>query len=177
MCLLCRRADVSTSASALPPVDRVGQFERAHSQTRIIMQSVKLQVSLRMRAGLQRQADELGASFEAPLRESVRAVKAVQAVMADRNTALAAVQQARAEVEAKRAKLTKLRGMAGMRVCLHSLRLKSSRRCAAYAAACSQLTTGRSLTAPSTCWHVLYASYLQSDRAFKSTEPNVTCTG
>ena len=66
--------------------------------------------------GPQRQAEELGSSFEAPLRESVRAVKAAQAVMADRGAALATVQQARAEVDAKRAKLTKLRGVAGIKV-------------------------------------------------------------
>ena len=65
---------------------------------------------------LQKQAEALGGSFEAPLRGSVRAVKAAQAVMADRGAALAAVQQARAEVDAKRGRLTKLRGVAGIKV-------------------------------------------------------------
>ena len=66
----------------------------------------------------QKQAEALGASFEAPLRESVRAIKSAQAVMADRGAALAAVQQARADVDAKRGKLTKLRGVAGIKVVL-----------------------------------------------------------
>ncbi len=65
---------------------------------------------------LQDQAGQLGVSFEAPLREYVRMVKSAKAVMADRSLALHALQQARADVDAKRTKLAKLRGTPGIKV-------------------------------------------------------------
>ncbi|KAK9806881.1 hypothetical protein WJX72_006093 [[Myrmecia] bisecta] len=63
----------------------------------------------------QEQANQLTTSFEAPLRESVRMVKSAKAVMADRSNALAALQQARADVDSKRTKLAKLRGTPGIK--------------------------------------------------------------
>jgi hypothetical protein len=63
----------------------------------------------------QEQAEALGGSFEAPLREAVRAVRGAKAVMGDRAAALGALQQARAEVDAKRTKLAKLRGTPGIK--------------------------------------------------------------
>ncbi|KAK9809757.1 hypothetical protein WJX73_003439 [Symbiochloris irregularis] len=63
----------------------------------------------------QKQAEELGCSLDAPLREGAKAVKEVQAVMSDRAAALAAVQQARGDVDTRRAKLTKLRVIAGIK--------------------------------------------------------------
>ena len=64
---------------------------------------------------MQEQAEALGASFEAPLKEAVRAVRAAKAVMADRSHALATLQHARGEVDAKRTKLAKLRGTPGIK--------------------------------------------------------------
>ncbi|KAK9907498.1 hypothetical protein WJX75_004827 [Coccomyxa subellipsoidea] len=63
----------------------------------------------------QEQAGSLGASFEAPLKEYVRMVRSAKAVMADRSLALGALQQARADVDAKRTKLAKLRGTPGIK--------------------------------------------------------------
>ena len=65
---------------------------------------------------MQEQAGSLGASFEAPLKEYVRMVRSAKAVMADRSLALGALQQARADVDAKRTKLAKLRGTPGIKV-------------------------------------------------------------
>ena len=65
---------------------------------------------------VQDQAGQLGVSFEAPLREYVRMVKSAKAVMADRSLALGALQQSRADVDAKRTKLAKLRGTPGIKV-------------------------------------------------------------
>lgn len=66
---------------------------------------------------MQEQAEALGVNFEAPLREYVRMVKSTKAVMQDRSAALSLLQVARAEVDAKRAKLAKLRGTPGIKVC------------------------------------------------------------
>lgn len=63
----------------------------------------------------QEQAEELLSSFEAPLKEFVRLVKSAKTVMADRSSALQAMHQTRAESDAKRNKLAKLRGVAGIR--------------------------------------------------------------
>ncbi|EIE27299.1 Vps5-domain-containing protein [Coccomyxa subellipsoidea C-169] len=63
----------------------------------------------------QEQAGSLGVTFEAPLKEYVRMVRSAKAVMADRSLALGALQQARADVDAKRTKLAKLRGTPGIK--------------------------------------------------------------
>lgn len=63
----------------------------------------------------QKQAEQLISSFEAPLKEFVRAVKSAKSVMTDRSTALGLLQQARFEVDTKRTKLAKLRGTAGIK--------------------------------------------------------------
>lgn len=60
-------------------------------------------------------SDTLGKSFEAPLKEFVRTVKAVKKVVADRSAALVAFQQARGEVDSRRTKLAKLRGTPGIK--------------------------------------------------------------
>ncbi|KAL4452515.1 hypothetical protein ABPG75_008177 [Micractinium tetrahymenae] len=60
-------------------------------------------------------SEGLAASFEAPLKEFVRTVRAVKKVMADRSGALAALQQARSDVDARRQRLAKLRGTPGIR--------------------------------------------------------------
>ncbi len=62
------------------------------------------------------QADALGASFEAPLKEFVRLVRSAKAVMADRGTALSALQHAKADMEMRRGKLLKMRGVPGIKV-------------------------------------------------------------
>ena len=63
----------------------------------------------------QEQAESLHGSFEAPLREAVRAVRGAKGVMGDRSAALAALQAARAEVDGRRTKLAKLRGTPGIK--------------------------------------------------------------
>ncbi|PSC72138.1 sorting nexin 1 [Micractinium conductrix] len=60
-------------------------------------------------------SESLATSFEAPLKEFVRTVAAVKKVMARRSAALAAYQQARADVDARRTRLAKLRGTPGIR--------------------------------------------------------------
>lgn len=62
-----------------------------------------------------RSSEGLAASFEAPLKEFTRSVRAAKKAMADRADALAARQAARAEVDARRARLAKLRATPGMR--------------------------------------------------------------
>eukprot|EP00884_Botryococcus_braunii_P014863 jgi/Botrbrau1/23378/Bobra.0051s0029.1 len=61
----------------------------------------------------QDQANELAATFEAPLKEFVQMVKSAKAVIADRATALSNLQAAKQDVDARRSKLTKLRGTPG----------------------------------------------------------------
>lgn len=61
------------------------------------------------------EAAGLAVTFEAPLKEFVRTVKAAKATMADRSTALAALTQARADVDTRRTKLAKLRGTPGIK--------------------------------------------------------------
>ena len=68
-------------------------------------------------------AAQLSASFEAPLREFVRLVKSAKATMSDRSLALAALQHARGDVDAKRTNLMKLRGTPGIRVRICQLSL------------------------------------------------------
>lgn len=60
-------------------------------------------------------SDRLAASFEAPLKEFTRMVKAARKVMADRSAALSALQAARGDVDARRMRLAKLRGTPGIR--------------------------------------------------------------
>ena len=67
-----------------------------------------------MRAA-QVQADALGASFEAPLKEFVRLVRSAKAVMADRSAALSALQHAKVDMETRRGKLLKMRGVPGIK--------------------------------------------------------------
>ena len=67
-----------------------------------------------MRAA-QVQADALGASFEAPLKEFVRLVRSAKAVMADRSAALSALQHAKVDMETRRSKLLKMRGVPGIK--------------------------------------------------------------
>jgi sorting nexin-1/2 len=61
-----------------------------------------------------RSSEELAASFEAPMKEFMRSVRAAKKAMADRSEALAARQAARADVDAKRARLTRLRATPGL---------------------------------------------------------------
>ena len=61
------------------------------------------------------QADALSASFEAPLKEFVRLVRSAKAVMADRGAALSALQHAKADMEMRRGKLLKMRGVPGIK--------------------------------------------------------------
>lgn len=58
---------------------------------------------------------EAEAAVEAPLKEAVRALREVKATMEDRSRALSALSQAQADVDAKRSRLTKLRGTPGVR--------------------------------------------------------------
>lgn len=64
---------------------------------------------------LSSQAHALGDSFEGPLKEFVRTIRAAKATIADRAAALAALSQARTDVEIKRGRLAKLRGTPGIR--------------------------------------------------------------
>lgn len=57
----------------------------------------------------------LNATLEAPLKELVRMVKSAKATMTDRAAALAAVSAAKSDVAHRRSKLSKLRGMPGVR--------------------------------------------------------------
>ena len=57
---------------------------------------------------------EMSKSFEAPLKEFTRAVKAAKKVVADRSDALESYQRARADVDSKRSRLAKLRGTPGI---------------------------------------------------------------
>jgi hypothetical protein len=61
------------------------------------------------------QADALSVSFEAPLKEFVRLVRSAKAVMADRGAALSALQHAKADMEMRRGKLLKMRGVPGIK--------------------------------------------------------------
>ncbi|KAH7622008.1 hypothetical protein Ndes2526B_g02833 [Nannochloris sp. 'desiccata'] len=61
-----------------------------------------------------RSSEELAASFEAPMKEFMRSVRAAKKSMSDRSDALAARQAARADVDAKRARLTRLRATPGL---------------------------------------------------------------
>jgi len=66
-------------------------------------------------AGISRRSsEELAASFEAPMKEFMRSVRAAKKSMSDRSDALAARQAARADVDAKRARLTRLRATPGL---------------------------------------------------------------
>lgn len=60
-------------------------------------------------------SESLARSFEAPLKEFVRMVRAANKVAAERSAALAAYQQVRADVDAHRARLAKVRGTPGIR--------------------------------------------------------------
>ena len=62
-----------------------------------------------------RSEGELSSAFEAPLKEFARAVKAAKKAMVDRSDALAARQAARADVDARRAKLSRVRATPGVR--------------------------------------------------------------
>lgn len=62
----------------------------------------------------QHSAEELASSFEAPMKEFTRAVRAAKKSMTDRSEALAARQAARVDVDAKRAKLTRVRATPGL---------------------------------------------------------------
>jgi hypothetical protein len=60
-------------------------------------------------------ADRLNAAVSAPLAEAVRSVKCARAAMADRGNAGGALAAARNDVDARRARLTRLRGTPGTR--------------------------------------------------------------
>ncbi|BDA48046.1 Sorting nexin-2 [Coccomyxa sp. Obi] len=90
----------------------LGKFEQGRLADNFINLGEKAESLAR---SSQDQAGQLGVSFEAPLREYVRMVKSAKAVMADRSLALGALQQARADVDAKRTKLAKLRGTPGIK--------------------------------------------------------------
>lgn len=62
-----------------------------------------------------RSQDELARSFEAPLKEAARWVRAAKKAMEARSEALAARGAARSDVDAKRTRLARLRGTPGMR--------------------------------------------------------------
>lgn len=67
-------------------------------------------------SGIHREsAESVSRCLEAPLKEFVRMVKAVKKVVGDRSAALAAHAAARADVDARRGKLAKLRGTPGIR--------------------------------------------------------------
>lgn len=111
--LLKRQADLGGAFSEFGvAMQALGALEQGHLATSFAGLGDKAAV---VASTSQKQAEELGGTFEAPLRESVRAIKAVQAVVADRGAALATVQQARADVDAKRGKLARLRGVAGIK--------------------------------------------------------------
>ena len=59
-------------------------------------------------------SQELATTFEAPMKEFMRAVHAAKKAMSDRSDALAARQSARADVDAKRSRLTRLRATPGL---------------------------------------------------------------
>jgi sorting nexin-1/2 len=61
-----------------------------------------------------RSSEELATAFEAPMKEFMRSVRAAKKTMSDRSEALAARQAARADVDAKRARLTRLRATPGL---------------------------------------------------------------
>lgn len=58
---------------------------------------------------------EMDASLEAPLKESVRALREVRSTMEDRARALSNLSQAQGEVEVRRSRLTKLRSTPGVK--------------------------------------------------------------
>lgn len=60
-------------------------------------------------------ANALSFQFEAPLKEFTRMMKSVRAVMVDRTNALSMLQQAKADLDAKRVKMNKLRGTPGIK--------------------------------------------------------------
>ncbi|CAD7699120.1 unnamed protein product, partial [Ostreobium quekettii] len=60
-------------------------------------------------------ANALSFQFEAPLKEFTRMMKSVRAVMVDRTNALSILQQAKADLDAKRVKMNKLRGTPGIK--------------------------------------------------------------
>jgi sorting nexin-1/2 len=90
----------------------LGKFEQPPLADQFLSMGEKSAVLAR---NSQEQAEALLSSFEAPLKEFVRLVKSAKAVMADRSSALQAAHQAGAEKEAKRNKLNKLRGVAGIK--------------------------------------------------------------
>eukprot|EP01024_Parvocaulis_polyphysoides_P016853 TRINITY_DN17476_c0_g1_i1.p1 TRINITY_DN17476_c0_g1~~TRINITY_DN17476_c0_g1_i1.p1 ORF type:complete len:408 (+),score=79.78 TRINITY_DN17476_c0_g1_i1:90-1313(+) len=60
-------------------------------------------------------ADKMYATFEAPLKEFYRMVRSVKQTMTDRATALTQVSQAKADMEAKNAKVARCKGTPGIR--------------------------------------------------------------
>ncbi|CAD7702434.1 unnamed protein product [Ostreobium quekettii] len=60
-------------------------------------------------------ANSLSYQFEAPLKEFTRMMKSVRAVMADRTNALSFLQQAKADLDAKRVKMNKLKSTPGIK--------------------------------------------------------------
>jgi sorting nexin-1/2 len=62
-----------------------------------------------------RSSENLAKSFEAPMKEFMRSVRAAKKAMLERSDALAARNAARADVEARRARLTRLRSTPGMK--------------------------------------------------------------
>lgn len=80
-------------------IERLGRLEEGNVQEALVQLSHKSQsVSQASKA----RTDLLAAQFEAPLKEAVRAVKAVQAVCADRATSLAALSAAKHDLDTKK---------------------------------------------------------------------------
>eukprot|EP00877_Chromochloris_zofingiensis_P009805 jgi/Chrzof1/5078/Cz15g10280.t1 len=91
-------------------IERLGRLEEGNVQEALVQLSHKSQsVSQASKA----RTDLLAAQFEAPLKEAVRAVKAVQAVCADRATSLAALSAAKHDLDTKKVRWAKLRGTPG----------------------------------------------------------------
>ncbi len=89
-----------------------GMFEDASIADGCMHLSEKSDCLARM---LSEQAATLTTNFEGPLKEFVRNIRAAKAAIADRTTALAALSQARNDVDVRRGKLAKLRGTPGIR--------------------------------------------------------------
>jgi sorting nexin-1/2 len=93
----CTMAPVLTQGAVSELFDQLG--EKAEAVSRVCFAT----------------SESLARSFEAPLKEFVRMVRAANKVAAERSAALAAYQQVRADVDAHRARLAKVRGTPGIR--------------------------------------------------------------
>jgi sorting nexin-1/2 len=91
-------------------VDKLGRLEDGSLQEAFSQLSSKAQL---LSAAARDRVEALCLKFEAPMKESVRYVRSVQAVVADRAAALSGLQQAKNDLDARKVKLNKLRATPG----------------------------------------------------------------